>query len=182
MMNRNRRQFLADVGKGMLVASVGSALAAELGVSPAFAGESGDRLTFGEHEPLVALMQGTHPDKLLPILVDKLKNGTELRTLVAACALANARTCGGHDYNGYHAFMALTPSYQMSKELPKEKQALPVLKVLYRNARFMQDLGGAKHDALHSVEPVALPKGESLRDVMHKADTAMSEKTLAGLT
>src|SRR6266853_1041822 len=40
MLNRNRRQFLADVGKGMLLASVGPALAAELGVSRAFAGES----------------------------------------------------------------------------------------------------------------------------------------------
>jgi hypothetical protein len=127
-------------------------------------------------------MQGTHPDKLLPILVEKLHNGTELRTLVAACALANARTCGGHDYNGYHAFMALTPSYHMSKELPKEKQALPVLKVLYRNARFMQDLGGASHDALHAIAEAPLPKGETLRDVMHKGDTATSEKVLAGLT
>src|SRR5438876_5926281 len=129
MLTRNRRQFLADVGKGMLLASIGPALAAELGVSPALAGESSGKLTFGNYEPLVALMQGTHPDKLLPILVEKLNSGTELRTLVAACALANARTCGGHDYNGYHAFMALTPSYQMSKELPTEKRALPVLKV-----------------------------------------------------
>src|SRR5262245_23119471 len=46
----------------------------------------------------------------------------------------------------------------------------------------MQDLGGTSHDALHAVEPAALPKGETLRDVMHKADPGMSEKVLAGMT
>ncbi len=30
MNHRNRREFLADVGRGMLVASVGSALAADM--------------------------------------------------------------------------------------------------------------------------------------------------------
>src|SRR5438876_1096405 len=101
MMNRNRREFLADVGRGMLVASVGSALCADLGLAPAFAGDVPDRLTFGELEPLVGLMQDTAADKLLPIVVEKLKSGTELRTIVAAGALANARTFGGHDYDGY---------------------------------------------------------------------------------
>src|SRR5687767_3505321 len=110
MSNRNRRQFLADVGKGMLVASVGTALASELGVSPAFA-DGPDSLTFGKLEPLVRLMQDTPADKLLPIVVDKIKGGTELKTIVAAAALANARTFGGHNYDGYHAFMSLAPSY-----------------------------------------------------------------------
>jgi len=32
-----RREFLADVGRGMLVASVGPAVATDLGLSPAFA-------------------------------------------------------------------------------------------------------------------------------------------------
>ena len=63
-MNRNRRDFLADVGKGMLIASVGPALAAELGLAPAFAGEDPKRLSFGDREPLVALMQQTSADKL----------------------------------------------------------------------------------------------------------------------
>ena len=31
-----RREFLADVGRGMLVASVGYGLASELGLAPAF--------------------------------------------------------------------------------------------------------------------------------------------------
>src|SRR5260370_42495750 len=161
MMNRNGGEFLADVGKGMLVASVGSALATELRLAPAFAGDSPDRLTFGAMEPLVGLMQDTPADKLLPILVDKLKSGTELKTLVAAGALANARTFGGHDYDGYHSFMALSPSYQMSQEMPEERRAVPVLKVLHRNARFMQVVGGAKHDAMHPVEPATLSQNQN---------------------
>jgi hypothetical protein len=39
MTTRTRRQFLANVGQGMLIASVGPTMAANLGVSPAFAGE-----------------------------------------------------------------------------------------------------------------------------------------------
>src|SRR5207244_827111 len=46
MMNRNRREFLADVGKGMLLASVGSTLAFDLGLTPAFAVEGKDTLSF----------------------------------------------------------------------------------------------------------------------------------------
>src|SRR5947209_858700 len=137
-MNRSRRQFLAEVGQGMLVASVGSALAVDLGLaSKGFAGDSpAGRLTFGSIEPLVGLMQDTPADKLLPLVVGKLHDGVELRTIVAAAALANARAFGGHDYDGYHTFMALSPSYQMAQELPADKRALPVLKVLHRNARF----------------------------------------------
>src|SRR5262245_58366200 len=104
MTNRNRREFLADVGRGMLVASVGPGLAADLGLVTAHAFEGGDALSFGDREPLVALMQETPADKLLPILVEKLRSGTDLGTLVAAAALANARTFGGEDYTGYHAF------------------------------------------------------------------------------
>src|SRR5437762_1539746 len=116
MMNCDRREFLADVGKGMLVASVGPALVADLGLAPAVAADGpAERLSFGDREPLVALMQETPPDKLLPALVAKLQAGTHLRELVAAAALANARTFGGHNYDGYHAFMALTPSYHMAQ-------------------------------------------------------------------
>src|SRR5579872_6807195 len=152
MMNRNRRAFLADVGKGMLLASVGSTLAYDLGLTPAFAADGKDTLSFGDREPLVALMQETPADKLLPILVEKLKNGTELRELVAAAALANARPFGGQDYDGYHAFMALVPAFHMAGELPKDKQALPVLKVLHRNTNRMQAVGGRKKEVLHAIE------------------------------
>src|SRR5712692_5109942 len=116
MRNTHRREFLADVGRGMLVASVGPALAYDLGLSSAFADDKATALSFGKMEPLVALMQETPAAKLLPILVEKLRGGTDLRTLVAASALANARTFGGQDYIGFHAFMALAPSYEMAQE------------------------------------------------------------------
>jgi len=184
MMSRSRREFLSDIGKGMLIAGVGPALVSELGLTPTFAGEVSERLTFGAMEPLVSLIQDTPADKLLPILVKKLSNGTELRTLVAATALANARTFGGHNYNGYHAFMALAPSYHMSKELPAEKAALPVLKVIHRNARFIHDEGGGHdHEALHPITPLDTTQGhsaaEALRDLMRKDDRAAAEKMLA---
>src|SRR5438876_1327383 len=186
MMSRNRREFLANVGKGMLIASVGPSMAANLGVSVAAATEGNDRLTFGNREPLVALLQETPPDKLLPILVSKLNTGLPLNELVAAAALANARTFGGHDYDGYHAFMALAPAYHMAQEMPSERRALPVLKVLHRNTRFIEKFGGRNHEALHPVEPADLTtnksESEPLRDAMRHADAALAEKTLAALT
>ena len=141
MTNTNRREFLADVGKGMLVASIGSGLAAELGLAPAFAADAPDRLLFGDREPLVGMMEDTPADKLVPILVDKLNGGTSVDELVAAGALANARTFGGLHYEGHHCFAALLPSLQMSRELPPARRALPVLKVLHRNTTYMQEMG-----------------------------------------
>jgi hypothetical protein len=185
MMNRNRRDFLADVGKGMLIASVGPAVTAELGLAPAFAADEPKRLLFGDREPLVALIQDTPADKLLPLVVAKLKNGTELKEVVAAAALANARTLGGEDYDGYHAFMALAPAYQMAQELPKERQALPVLKVLHRNTRSIQEHGGSKSEVLRRVTSAELPKdrpgGELLREASRKGDMAAAERTFAAL-
>src|SRR6185503_18520573 len=93
-----RREFLADVGRGMLIASVGFGTATELGLSPAFAADAPDALDFGTLEPLVRLMQETPATKLLPALTDKLNGGADLRRLVTAAAFANARTFGGEDY------------------------------------------------------------------------------------
>src|SRR5258707_6714074 len=160
MSRYRRREFLADVGRGMLVASVGATLAQDLDLAPAaFADEGPGRLTFGPIEPLVSLMQETPADRLLAALVEKMKGGTDLRQLVSAAALANARTFGGQDYDGYHAIMALAPAYQMSHELPEPRRALPVLKVLYRNTNHIQQMGGRTHEALHAVEPAAFPAG-----------------------
>src|SRR6516165_3990778 len=185
MRIRDRRGFLADVGKGMLIASVGPALAADLGLAPAFADEDPKRLVFGDREPLVALMQETPANKLLPILVDKVTAGTKLGTLVAAAALANARTYGGEDYTGFHNFMALMPSYQMARELPEARRPLPVLKVLYRNTRHMQEFGGREKDVLHPVAPATLPKdrpgGEILREATRAEDKNRAERILAAL-
>lgn len=199
MLHGTRRDFLADVGSGMLIASLGPALTAELGISRALAGTGGaagmvggaglltgpDTLSFGAMEPLVALMQETPPDKLLPLLVQKLAAGTELRTLVAAGALANARTFGGQDYTGYHSLMALAPAYEMSKELPEPRRALPVLKVLYRNSTRIQEKGGRENEVLHLVEAANLPpearSGKELQEATRSADMERAERTFAAL-
>jgi hypothetical protein len=169
----------------MLLASVGPALATDLGIGPAFAGETAERLSFGKMEPLVSLMQDTPADKLLPALIGKMKEGIDLSSLVSAGALANARTFGGEDYTGFHAFMALLPSYQMARELPKDRQALPVLKVLYRNTNRIQEFGGRKKEVLHPVEAAEVPKdrhgGEWLRESTRKADVNAAERTFAAL-
>ena len=55
--SQSRREFLADVGKGMITATIGCGLASELGLASAQAGET--RLEFGSLEPLVRLMQET---------------------------------------------------------------------------------------------------------------------------
>jgi hypothetical protein len=185
MQDRNRREFLADVGRGMLLASLGPALAGDLGLASARGEEAPDVLSFGELEPLVSLMQDTPADRLLPVLVGKLQSGIDLRTLVAAAALANARTFGGQDYTGYHAFMALAPAFQMAGELPQQLRALPVLKVLYRNTSRIQAMGGRKAEVLHPVTPVALPTGrpggEVLREATRQADFQRAEQVFAAL-
>jgi len=76
----SRRRFLSDVGCGMLVASVGTAVASDLGVAQAAEQDDG-RLTFGDLEPLVAMMQETPVNKLQPRLVEKLAEGTDLKML-----------------------------------------------------------------------------------------------------
>src|SRR5262245_9700818 len=179
-MNQNRRDFLADVGRGALIASVGPVLAADLGLASARADESREALTFGKLESLVCLMQETAADKLLPGLVKKLKDGTDLRQLVAAAALANARTFGGEDYVGFHTMMALAPAYHMARELSGEKQALPVLKVLYRNTNRIQQRGGRKDEVLHPVAPTEVTKpSDRLRDAVHEKKRAEAEGIFA---
>ena len=186
MRDRNRREFLADVGSGMLIGSVGSSLALELGLVRASAAEGPERLLFGALEPLVGLMQETPVNKLVPALVEKIQAGTELRTLVAAGALANCRTFGGQDYTGYHALMALAPAYEMACELPEAQRPLPVLKVLYRNTNRIHEKGGRKNEVLHPVQAGNGPidnraAGEVLREKTRKADWDGAERTFAAL-
>lgn len=122
----SRREFFGDVGRGMLVASVGLGTAFDMGLTPARAADgSGGPITFGGLEPLVGLMQQTPVSKLVPVLVERLNAGTELKQLVAAAALANARTFGGEDYVGFHTLMALAPAYHMARELPEDQRACP---------------------------------------------------------
>jgi hypothetical protein len=170
----------------MLVATVGLETATDLGVAPAFAGGSEpEELSFGSLEPLVRLMQETKPDRLMSELAAKLRAGTELRQLVAAAALANARTFGGEDYVGFHTMMALGPAFHMSQELSGDSQALPVFKVLYRNTNRIQEHGGRRDETLHPVKPGSLSGGsaadEQLREAVHRKDVAAAEQTFAAL-
>ncbi len=185
LKNHSRREFLADVGRGMLVASLGSATAFELGLSTAEADQSSPRLTFGTLEPLVSLMQETPLEKLLPLVVDELKGGTDLKTLVSAAALANARAFGGEDYTGYHTFMALVPAYQMAQELPSERRPLPVLKVLYRNSNRIHEEGRASRDVLQPVKAAQAVEraraGEWMREAVREVDWNAAEERFAAL-
>ncbi len=177
---KTRREFLAEVGRGMLVVTVGADLASELGLARAVAGEGAETaLNFGVLEPLVVLMQETPVTGLLPVLAEKLRGGVELRQLVAAGALANARTFGGEDYVGFHTMMALGPALYMTAELPTEQRALPVFKVLYRNTNRMQERGGRTDEVLHPVAPAAGGM-EDLRAAVHARDAARAEQLLAG--
>jgi hypothetical protein len=183
-MDTTRREFLSDVGKGMLVASVGAALAAELGLPAALAESGPARLRFGRLEPLASLMQETPPDRLMPLVVDRLSNGTDLREVVAAAALANARAFGGEDYVGFHAFMALVPALQMSKELPAERRALPVLKVLHRSTAQIQSKGAATADTLHPHgHETVMPAGGGalLKEAVRQRDLGRAESLFASM-
>ncbi len=184
MERHSRREFLADVGKGMIVASVGCSVAAELGLAAGVSTDAPAKLEFGDLEPTVRLMQETPIEKLMPALVGQLKSGVELKRLVAAGALSNARTFGGEDYIGFHTMMAMAPAMHMAGELPKELQPLPVLKVLYRNTNRIHAHGGRASEVLDAVQPGAAPDaqaGEALRDLVRKGDKKRAEETFAAL-
>src|SRR5438132_4064919 len=152
MTPSTRREFLSDVGRGMLVAGLGASLAGDLGFSTAFAEEGSDAIPLGEYGPLVDLLESTPADKLQPILADKVRRGeVDMKKLIAAGALANAVTFGGCDYVGFHTAMAMLPALEMSRQLKGNRQSLPVLKVLYRNAQQIQGVGGASKTAMHDV-------------------------------
>ncbi|MGC8642349.1 MAG: hypothetical protein ACP5XB_21010 [Isosphaeraceae bacterium] len=186
-MRRSRREFLGEVGRGMLVASLGSTVAQDLGLASAsFAEEPARKLNFGVLEPLATLMEQTPADRLLPILVQRMRQGAELKEFIAAAALANARAFGGQDYEGYHAIMALAPSYQMSQEMPESERALPVLKVLYRNTSHIQSTGRCSHEAMHELETAGSPSAGTdatrLVDATRRRDMPAAEQIFAAET
>lgn len=186
MVPKNRREFLSEIGRGMLIAGVGASVAGDLGFSSAFAEQGPDRLALGPWEELVDLLRSTPPDKLQPILIAKLKTGeVNHQQLISAAALANAEAFGGQDYIGFHTAMAMLPALSMAKMLPKERQALPVLKVLYRNSQQCQDHGGASKPALvalHIAEHAAEENiGLKIRDACRKADLSEAERLFGTL-
>jgi hypothetical protein len=168
----------------MLVAGLGAGLVRELGMPFAFADEVPDRLSFGRYDSLVSLMQSTPPNKLQPLLVDHLASGrASLKDLIAAGALANAETFGGEDYVGFHTAMAMLPALSMSELLPSERQALPILKVLYRNTQQIQDLGGESKKTLrqmHAAEEATIENAPiAIRDACRATDVDLAEKLFA---
>lgn len=184
MHQHHRREFLTNVGRGMLTATLGYSAALDMGLtSRVWANDDSEiPLDFGPLEPLAALMQETPADRLLPRLHQELLKGTPLKTLVAAGVLANSRSFGGEDYIGFHTLMALAPSLLMAQELPTPQQALPVFKVLHRNATRMQETGGRSTEALHQLPPVTAinPQPETvLRDACRQQDNAEAERLLS---
>jgi hypothetical protein len=182
---RTRRQFLAEVGQGMLIASVGCEAAIDMGLASAPVGEDPGSLRFGPLEPLVDLLQGTPIKRLIPVLVERIRAGSKLNDLIAAAALANARTFGGEDYVGFHTMMALAPAWHLAAELPAPQQPLPILKVLYRNTQRIQEVGGRKAEVLRPVQPAILPPGSTggavLREAVRRKDMGLAERTFAAL-
>ena len=180
MKTTSRRQFLWGVGGSMGSAAVGLALAQRLGFAETLARVAPERLRFGALDPLVDLLQATPADKLMPLVVARLRAGTSLGDVVAAAALANARAYGGTNYDGYHTLMAMVPSLEMAAQMPAPLAALPVLKVLHRNARFLQDTGRAREDAL---EPLAASaeaeRAGSLVESVRERERARAERALA---
>src|SRR5271166_2896766 len=169
MSERNRRDFLGEVGQGMLVALVGPALAADMGLASRAGADEPAHKTPAGLERLIALLQETPVAKLMPTLVEQLEKGTDLRSLVAAAALANVRAFAGQDYDGYHTFMALAPAFRMAKELPQKEQALPIFKVLHRNSRLMHSGPGRPADRLGQAEPADLKDNKSAARLLLEA-------------
>jgi hypothetical protein len=78
--------------------------------------------------------------------------------------------------------MAIAPAYHMSRQMPAGLEALPVLKVLYRNTSCMH--GG--HAVLHAVKPGSASSrdsgGEALRVAARQKDLNSAEAIFAALT
>jgi hypothetical protein len=185
MSLQTRRELFHDIGRGMFAVALGPVIASDIGLG-FNAEEDPKHLTFGELDPLVGFIQETPPNKLLPKVMEKLKSGTDLKQLVAAAALVNARSFGGHDYEGFHTLMALAPSYWMSmQETSEARRPLAVMKVLMRNSNRLYNVGGAKAEVLFPVKPGNLaadkPRGEQLREKIRKGDMAGSEATFAAI-
>ena len=107
MTPATRRVFLADVGRGMLLASLGPVLTADLGIAHALTDDTSDRRHFGARERATRC---THArDSAGSTLADprqtsQRRNRPE-HTRRPLDALANARTFGGQDYTSHHSLM-----------------------------------------------------------------------------
>ncbi|MGL4554957.1 MAG: hypothetical protein ACRC33_27635 [Gemmataceae bacterium] len=173
----DRREFFHEVGAGMLAVLVGPSVATQLGFA-ADAGDDKSKAPAGLAR-LADLVQQTPTARLLPALAEQLARGVSPRDLVAAGAVANARAFGGQDYNGYHTFMALCPSFAMALSLPEAERPLPVLKVLYRNSELIHGGGCEKADKLPAVEAAPKAGAEAVRDAARRKDVNAAEAAFA---
>jgi hypothetical protein len=75
--------------------------------------------------------------------------------------------------------MALAPSFEMAQQMPEPLRALPVLKVLHRNSRFIHAAGAAEKDSVGVVDAT----GADRELVAHarRRDLAAAERSLAAL-
>jgi hypothetical protein len=182
--NQSRRAFLTRVGQGTLVATLGPSMALDLGlITKAYTRDLETSLTFGGLEPLVCAMQETPIGNLQQDLARRLAQGESLKNLVAAAALANARTFGGEDYIGFHTFMALAPALKMASLMPSGQAALPVFKVLYRNTNRIQEFGGRAAEVL-GPNPVADVESQGsgaqdLHNMVRHSKLSQAESVLA---
>src|SRR5262245_13480552 len=175
----DRREFLQEVSGGMLAVLIGPGLAAGLGLAAEDDQDDKARTATGLAR-LSRLIQQTPTADLLPALHTELKSGVSLKELIAAGALANARAFGGQDYNGYHSFMALCPSYAMARALPENERPLPVLKVLYRISTHIHGAHCADNDRLAKIDPIKLDSkaspGEQMREATRARNLAQAEQ------
>jgi hypothetical protein len=184
VLHSDRREFLQEVSGGMLAVLVGSGLAAELGLA-AEDNKDAKGKTPTRLGRLSQLIQQTPTKNLLPALHTELKHGVSLKELIAAGALANARAFGGQDYNGYHSFMALCPSYAMAMALPENERPLPILKVLYRTSTHIHGARCVHEDHLANIEPAKLDErkspAEQLREATRARNLPQAEQIFASL-
>ena len=184
-MQRNRRAFLKDVGRGMIVASVGPALAADLFPGTLRADDAPDRLTFGKLDSLVALMQDTPPDKLQPLLAERLRNGADLTT-------AHRRRRPGQRPRLRRRRLHRLPHHDGPRPgLPHgagTARGTPTLAGLQsplpQRRTCLQGHGGAKGaDTLRPLKPADLPADKSgadaLREAVERKDMAAADRTFA---
>lgn len=175
----NRRVFLNQMGSGLLLTTLGLELSTELGLAATGPKEtSPGKLEFGKHARLVDLLTETPLKDLQGKLVEEIDKGTTLAQLTAAGALANAQAFGGEDYVGYHAFMALMPAFQISKEIEGRQAALPVMKVLYRNSARLHEAGRHKDPVLTQAPKLgehSTPSVEQLLARVHDKDKTGAE-------
>ena len=80
--------------------------------------------------------------------------------------------------------MALAPAFQMAAEMPAGQHALPMLKVLYRNAHYSQEVGGRKNEILKPMTPATPTEtgsGEAVRKAVNAGDRTAAEQALAAV-